>query len=725
MGRSLSLLTTSQLRVFSPLIYPAWTEQIGHIQPRESYFERARRGNADVRRPSQTAKDDHRSRKSDASEDQTDSPRAECATERDGSDRPTRDNDAASDMAQTLAKTKGQFERDERRRSQAEDNDEEMPPWRGRQGDDALGDSATTGIGVKCAAERDGPGRPTREEGADEDMARAPAESKEQFEMDERRRRALGDDSEDDDRKMPARGRWQGKGDDARGGKVSDASAVEIIALDDDSEDGGMPTQRGRQGDHARGHGASEIWTRTLNTRRRRGCPWRMCRTRAGARRWGLASSAGGSSRTSSARSRRRTAGSTPSRAGGWSGGGNRFVPKKEDAVVDGGGRRRTQKEGQYSAQYGRFAIGAMWRTFDVLEGRADMDVARGVNSCDSLASVEGRKEGKGRRLSGLPGAKIGSFVDIGHAIGVQVLQAGWTLNVPSRGVEIVEDRHLVSENFVREGALEALRRNPPDDSLIELKRADFSRAVRRDEARGLPDEGLRGFLLMRDRDEEVRRGLVAFSNNARGVFEKRAYEGADSPSLDQYLALLFANMEVGGRMVTLTDVSPHLRDSDWFCLDVFDSGEDAVSWVRASINVYVLTKLNDSWFCQDVKCPGKNLPIAVVNDYGELCDECHYCESQSLRNRRSIAPSRRDRREKEREARAKTLAESLKMYKANETGSRKFTMKHMKAILLEVFDVNPGRSLKKGELSNELQRLVREQPGKINKAISQLESTV
>ena len=118
----------------------------------------------------------------------------------------------------------------------------------------------------------------------------------------------------------------------------------------------------------------------------------------------------------------------------------------------------------------------------------------------------------------------------------------------------------------------------------------------------------------------------------------------------DAHLATLFANMQVGGRMVTLTDVSRHLcQSSDWFRRDVFDSGNGAVSWgnQNKSVDIYVLTKLSDYWECRDNKCPFKesqNTPAqnAVVNENGDLCEVCVYCDAQAKRCTRVRKPKRR-----------------------------------------------------------------------------------
>ena len=289
-----------------------------------------------------------------------------------------------------------------------------------------------------------------------------------------------------------------------------------------------------------------------------------------------------------------------------------------KSCVVDGGGQHQT------GAEYGRYSISAMWRLLDVLEGKED--IWQGVNG----------------RLEGLPGARITAFLDIGHGIGIQVLQAGLSHGVPARGVEIMKGRHLVAEALLW-GVIDNLRDDPPDSSLVELLGRDFTGAIIRNAETNLRDEKLREFLLFTDKPIEVQKGLVIYINNAEDVFSSRANQNAKGNCLDFLLAKLFANMKVGGRMVTLTDISCYLTGPGeapgWFRRDVFESGTDAVSWgiKNKSLPIFVLTKLDTHWFCQSKMCPHiqqYNNPAqsVVVNDSGELVEECAFCEQQAKR---------------------------------------------------------------------------------------------
>lgn len=330
----------------------------------------------------------------------------------------------------------------------------------------------------------------------------------------------------------------------------------------------------------------------------------------------------------------------------------------KKSCVADGGGQHQT------GAQYGRYSILGMWRVFDVLEGKADILIG---NTIDQKSEIIERRSNQGggsnNRLLGLPGAKITAFVDIGHGIGIQVLQAGWSHGVPSRGVEIMKDRHLIAVS-IKDGVVESLRSDPPDSTGVELKLADFSHAMVPDRDTLQRDEELHSFLLFSDKSKEIQEGLVVFINNAEDVFAARSNQNAKGICLDALLAKMFAQMQIGGRMVTLTDVSCHLTQStEWFRHDVFDSGPDAVSWGygNKSVHVHILTKLSNTWYCQNKKCDymkyatitstcqddfSAAAPNDVVNEFGELNEECVYCQAPARRCSRFRKPTRKRKKE-------------------------------------------------------------------------------
>lgn len=334
---------------------------------------------------------------------------------------------------------------------------------------------------------------------------------------------------------------------------------------------------------------------------------------------------------------------------------------QRKSNTAAGGGRHQT------GAQFGSFSVGNMYRIYDVLEGRDDVRPDEPEADLhlipdwvmEELGFVRDVSFGKfvirtnddndncissspSRQLQGPAASKIRAFVDIGHGFGIQVLQAGWSLGVPSRGIELMADRHNIAAQ-IRDGVIDRYRDDPPDGTAVELKLADFTRAmipdtVETDESEDDTTNQLRSFLLFEDKNWEIRRGLVIFVNNAENVFGPRSNQKKDGLFLDHYVARLFANMEIGGRMVTLTDVSCCLNggNDDWYTRDVFLSGLGAVSWsswAKSSICVYVLTKISNVWkcrFCEETS--------AVVTDDGRVCHRCVWCDREtknSTRNKR------------------------------------------------------------------------------------------
>jgi len=203
-----------------------------------------------------------------------------------------------------------------------------------------------------------------------------------------------------------------------------------------------------------------------------------------------------------------------------------------------------------------------------------------------------------------------------------------------------MKGRHHVAEQLMEGMIRDLLKDDPPDSTAVVLKNVDFSHAIKPDAETGRRDEALRSFLLFAEPSIpiEVQRGLVIFINNAEEVFGPRSNQNAKGQDLDSFLSRLFANMQVGGRMVTLTDISCNLtQSSEWFRRDVFESGTDAVSWgnQNKSVNVYVLTKLDDYWYCQNARCQHKKfdkLPAknAVVDMEGEPIETCVWCKERA-----------------------------------------------------------------------------------------------
>jgi len=319
---------------------------------------------------------------------------------------------------------------------------------------------------------------------------------------------------------------------------------------------------------------------------------------------------------------------------------GNGAAEFVKGAVTGGSGLKN-----QTRAQYGRYSIERLWRVFDVLEGKEDIEIKEEDDDGDKVASSLEKKKRKldvPKRLEGLEGAEIKAFLDIGHGIGIQVIQAGWSQSVPSRGVEIVKDRHLISE-LIREGVVERLRSDPPDSTKAELRLNDFVPAITEG------DKKLLDFLLFKNKPLDTQEGLVIFVNNAEDVFGARSNDNGQGVALDYRLAQLFAQMQVGGRIVTLTDISSHCQNSNWFTRTVWKSGTGAVSWggQNKSLDVFVLTKTKETWTCQNTKCPYLGLgeggySIPLLGDNGDFLDKCTFCGIGAKRCGRVRKPTRK-----------------------------------------------------------------------------------
>jgi len=303
----------------------------------------------------------------------------------------------------------------------------------------------------------------------------------------------------------------------------------------------------------------------------------------------------------------------------------------------------------QSRAQYGRYMIESFWRVLDVLEGKIDTTgdetvsdesdgkiVAKGISlddgSVDAIKTEDGQQQNKS---SSQLGSKITAFVDIGHGIGLQVMQAGWTLDVCSRGIELMEGRHEIAQ-VIYDGVIDELRDDPPDSTKVDLRLDNLVHCVLPPPGKSERNEELRRFVLFQDKSEKIQKGLVIFANNAEDVFAARSNDSGNGACLDEHLAELFGNMKVGGRIVTLTDIRCHLTSKDdarWYRYESFDSGVGAVSWSpNKSVAVHVLTKISDDWICSNTKnkCPCP--PSTVVDENGRLRTKCVYCLEAPLR---------------------------------------------------------------------------------------------
>jgi hypothetical protein len=302
----------------------------------------------------------------------------------------------------------------------------------------------------------------------------------------------------------------------------------------------------------------------------------------------------------------------------------------------------------QSRAQYGRYMMKHFWTVLDTLEGKIDTatmdnkDVKdQSCREIDAKQEEEAEQQQQMRPCSQL-GSKITAFTDIGHGIGLQVMQAGWTLDVCSRGIELMKGRHEIAE-AIREGVIDELRSDPPDSTKVELRLDNLVHCALPPPGQSKRDEELRRFVLFQDKPESIQRGLVIFANNAEDVFAARSNDSGNGACLDEHLAELFGNMKVGGKCVTLTDIRVHLTSNDdarWYHYESFDSGKGAVSWSpNKSVPVHVLTKISDEWICSNTVNPVRCPPSHVADvETGKLTTKCLYC---------SMAPRRQQQRKR------------------------------------------------------------------------------
>jgi len=314
--------------------------------------------------------------------------------------------------------------------------------------------------------------------------------------------------------------------------------------------------------------------------------------------------------------------------------GNNRFK-KKSDTC---GG------ENQERAQYGRITIEGFKRVIDKLEGRPSLLSDEKLYKQDSEKGTDGRDDTNDddkvcngdSDVRNPEGRKIKAFVDIGHGLGIQVMQVGLCLGVPSRGVELMRNRHMLAKelesdlkNVFSAQSFEKIELEMCDfthgflPNKITINKADNETSIsqcRFSEYDSLKrNVALRRFLMCKDLSDDEQRHLVIFGNNFNGVFGTRAGK-PDVPTLDQHLAEMFANMEVGGRIVTLEDLSPLFSRNSWFRRDKFMSGSHSVSWSDLmSVQIFCLTKLSNTWKCKD--CGYEHNP--VVDQYGKLHETC------------------------------------------------------------------------------------------------------
>lgn len=131
-------------------------------------------------------------------------------------------------------------------------------------------------------------------------------------------------------------------------------------------------------------------------------------------------------------------------------------------------------------------------------------------------------------------------FLDVGHGIGNSCLQAAYCTGCESRGIEVVKDRFNISLDF--QNALGEMTRWV--DKQENRMRVPGKIVLRHGD---LADPAKHNWLV---------RANKIFVNNFNGVFAERMQaQEASSWHLDHYIAGLFASMEEGSLMFTLSDL--------------------------------------------------------------------------------------------------------------------------------------------------------------------------
>jgi Histone methylation protein DOT1 len=141
------------------------------------------------------------------------------------------------------------------------------------------------------------------------------------------------------------------------------------------------------------------------------------------------------------------------------------------------------------------------------------------------------------------------TFVDIGHGLGNAVLQAAYTIGCESRGIEIVDERFLLSE--VLRDQLETVIGSMSSGARKSMGSGGLKKGKVRLVCGGLEMKEHRDFLSCASGGGVVK----AFADNFNGVFAARCSTG-DKVWLDHSIAGLFALMPPGSKLVTLHELS-------------------------------------------------------------------------------------------------------------------------------------------------------------------------
>ncbi|KAL7574996.1 hypothetical protein ACA910_010814 [Epithemia clementina (nom. ined.)] len=237
-------------------------------------------------------------------------------------------------------------------------------------------------------------------------------------------------------------------------------------------------------------------------------------------------------------------------------------------------------------------------------------------------------------------------FIDLGHGIGNAVLQAAFTIGCDSRGIEVVEDRHIFSLAFQDEMARTA---GSAGIIRVDLKNGELQS----------PD--FRAFLT-----GDGRRVVKVFCNNFGNVMGSRAVNRPEDITLDDHIAGLFSAMREGSILATLgplnfpvgpvENVNEERRlhglqpsqDASFYSMKTVSLGpqNECVSWsedhgIVKDLNVYIYERIGpkSSFICSTRYCSKAKSGIVqhasrTMPCGGLLLKWCDECRS-TIRSRR------------------------------------------------------------------------------------------
>jgi len=281
----------------------------------------------------------------------------------------------------------------------------------------------------------------------------------------------------------------------------------------------------------------------------------------------------------------------------------------------------KVNSSNQTMAMYGRIMPAALEKIFDMLELQSD-DI----------------------------------FIDVGHGIGVASLQAAYTRGCESRGIELINDRFVISEQIKDIMISITCNTENKESSAKYLNRGKVGEV-----------SFIHGDFTKRIHSDYITTATKVLVNNCHGVFAHRSCKNG-SAHLDDYIGTLFAMMKPGSIMVTLERImilgrsnseenefrkSRGLKDgidASFFEYEARSIGTDAVTWSSVKpITVYIYRRLAQSsedgssyFLCNSKKCANTPYPTAVIdpkrND-GEnitlLENTCLYCNERRLATKR------------------------------------------------------------------------------------------